>query len=116
MEETKKTKSTRAVDTAPVQIIDPSISKREDDNARIRELNQEFVQQLSKEEFVSFKPPVFFADILGTVYAYTYNNENVVVRFDGTTQQFRKSIYDHLQKKLTRILNSQRHVSNIESL
>ncbi len=116
MEETKKTKGTRAVDTAPVQIIDPAIAKREDDNARIRELNQASKAKLDSEEWVSFKPPVFFADLLGTVYAYTFNNENVVVRFDGTTQKFKKSIYEHLQDKLTRILNTHSHINKIDEL
>ena len=116
MEETKKTKGTRAVDTAPVQIIDPAVAKREEDNARIRELNQAFKARLDKDEWVSFKPPVFFADLLGTVYAYTFNNENVVVRFDGTTQKFKKTVYDHLQDKLPRILNRHSHISKIDEL
>jgi hypothetical protein len=99
-----------------VQTIDPGLSKRLDDNERIKRLNAEFRRKISKEPKISYKPPKFYADILGKIYAYTFNNYDVIVRFDGTEQKFPETVYKHLMKKLARILDSSTPVNEIVEL
>lgn len=99
-----------------VQIVDPSVAKREEDNERIKVLNADFRKRLATEELVTYKPPKFYKDILGTVYAFTFNNHDVVVRFDGTPQKFPRTVYDFLMKKLARILDGNTPVQKIDDL
>lgn len=89
-----------------VQTINPALAKGKEDNDRIQQLNAEFRAEVSKDPLVKFKPPKFYAQYLGTIYHYTLNNYDVVVRFDGTEQKFPAKIYNHLMKKLARIMDA----------
>lgn len=99
-----------------VQIVDPAIMKRTDDNERIKRLNAEFKKRLSSEVMITYKPPKFFADILSPIWAFTLNNYDVVVRFDGTPQKFPESIYKHLMNKLARVMDSNTQGGQIDEL
>lgn len=99
-----------------IQTVDPEIAKRKEDQDDIKRLNNEFKQFIMQQEKVPFKPPKYYADIVGRIYPFTYNGMTFVVRFDGTTQYFPESIYRYLIKKLGRILDESAPVSEIETI
>jgi len=101
-----------AVNQTVIQTINPGIAKAKADNERIKKLDADFKRRLAKEEKVTITPPKYYAEYLGSVYAFTLNSYNVVVRFDGTKQQFPKTVADYLLKKFGKVLDS--HVSENE--
>ena len=49
----------------------------------VGKLDKEFVSSVINEPKITYKPPKFYADRLGKIYAITVNNLDVIVRFDS---------------------------------
>lgn len=107
--------STPEVATAPanhivvqpiIQNVNPGLAKVREDADRIKQLNAEFMAKLNAEPYVTYRPSKFLADRLSPIYVFTWNCVDIVVRFDGTPQKFKKSVYEYLLKKIDRILNA----------
>lgn len=112
----KKAPSDTVVNQTIVQTINPALAKQKADNDRIKKLDRDFKSKLAKEKKIKFKPPVYYAQYLSKVYATTLNGVNVVVRFDGTEQEFPETIYNYLMTKLARILESHVPEEKIDEL
>ena len=111
MAQTKKNEQTIIVNQ-----VDPDIEKRKIDQEDIKRLNREFRTRIMSQRKVTFKPPKFYADIVGRIYPFTLNGMTFVVRFDGTPQEFPEEIYTYLIKKLGRILDDSAPVMETETL
>lgn len=112
----KQTLASTSGESIVINAIDPTATKLKFDNDEIRRLNDEFQRRVATDEKVAYRAPKFFADILGTVYAYTFNNHLVVVRFDGTVQNFPRVIYDNLMEKLPKIMDESTPVNRTDDL
>lgn len=107
--------STPEVATAPsshivvqpiIQNLNPGLAKTREDADRIKALNAAFMAKLNAEPYVTYRPSKFLAERLSPIYVFTWNCVDIVVRFDGTPQKFKKSVYEYLLKKIDRILNA----------
>ena len=112
----KEVAPTPVVQQTIVQTINPALAKQQADNERIKRLNADFLKRIKKESLIAYKPPKFYADILGPIYVFTLNNADVVVRFDGTEQKFPETVYKFLMRKLARILDSNISEQEIKEL
>lgn len=92
--------------TVVIQNVNPALAKNKEDSDKITRLNAEFRKLLHDDEVITWKPPKFYEQYLGKVYHYTFNNHDVLVRFDGKAQKFPVTVYNHLMAKLARILES----------
>lgn len=123
-EPVKKTKPTPAkveekvAPQAPIviQSIDPALGKRKTDNDRLAKQASDFKRMIASEPKIAYTPPKYYANILGSVYAFSFNNVNVVVRFDGTKQYFPATIHEKLMAKLSKILDANTPKEELSSL
>lgn len=99
-----------------IQAVDPSIEKRQKDQAEIRRLNAEMHAYTSAQPMVTFKPPKYYADIVGKVYPFTYNGMTFAVIFNGEPQKFPENVYNHLIRKLGKILDESAPITDFDNL
>lgn len=67
---------------------------------------QAMVEQMKTDEVVEVAFPKFYAEYLGKVYTFLLNGLPIVVKFDGTKQKFPRFIYNYIQDKLSKIVDS----------
>lgn len=108
--------ATKKDEPVVMNVIDPETAKRKQDQEDIKRLNQEFTKFTMAQRKVAFKPPKYYAEIVGKIYPFTYNGMTFVVRFDGTTQYFPENIYNYLIKKLGKILDESAPVTMTDTL
>lgn len=89
-----------------IQNVNPGLAKTREDADRIKQLNAEFMAKLNAEPYVTYRPSKYLAERLSPIYVFTWNCVDIVVRFDGTPQKFKKSVYEFLLKKIDKILSA----------
>ena len=99
-----------------IQSVDPAIGKRKADTARTAKQASDFKQRLASEPKIAYTPPKYYSNLLGSIYAFSFKNVNVVVRFDGTKQYFPATIHRVLMRKLSQILDSNTPKEQLDSL
>ena len=104
--EVAQTPSQHIVVQPIIQNVNPGLAKVREDADRIKQLNAEFMAKLNAEPYVTYRPSKFLAERLSPIYVFTWNCVDIVVRFDGSPQKFKKSVYEYLLKKIDRILNA----------
>lgn len=114
----KKTTPKIVEDIEPtvIETVDAQAAKRRRDVVEIQNLNRSFEQRLASQPKIAFKPPKYYADVMGTIYPFALNGHTVVVRFDGSVQYFPEEVYYFLVKKLGRILDDSAPVLKIDDL
>lgn len=112
----KKAADAQVVQQTVVQTINPALAKQQADNERIKKLDAEFKRKLKAERKVKYRPPKYYAQYVGNVYATTLNSYNIVVRLDGSEQEFPETIYNYLISKFGRILESHVPEEKIDEL
>lgn len=109
-------KTTKAKVVKGVAPISPEQAKRQQDQEEIHRLNQDFAKMLAMEPKIPFKAPKYHAKLLGQVYPFALNSQTFVVRFDGSTQYFPKTVYEYLTDKLGKILDDSTPIEHIDEL
>lgn len=101
--------ASKAAATSALQVAieaNTEMAQREADKTYIIEKKRYMLNKAKSDDKVSFVGQKLFAPIFGEVYTFLYNTIPVTVRFDGSTQEFPKFIYDFLMEKINEVSES----------
>ena len=82
------------------------ISEKEAEKIYIKEKMNFMLQKCKSDEVVKFRGDKIYAPYFGKVYTFLYNAIPVTVRFDGSTQEFPKFIYEKIMEKIHEVSES----------
>lgn len=114
VEETASEKNARIADEALKNAAATAALKAAiDANSQIALSNseREYVIQKKKymlnkckeDEVVKFTGNKIYAQYFGKVYSFMYNTIPVVVKFDGSTQEFPRFVYEEIMRRIQRV-------------
>lgn len=61
------------------------------------------LNKCKEDEVVKFTGNKIYAQYFGKVYSFMYNTIPVVVKFDGSTQEFPRFVYEEIMRRIQRI-------------
>jgi hypothetical protein len=87
---------------ADTQTAKPAVSPKSDSalKGEIQKEAQTFIQKLKKEPLVKVHGAKVFQKTLGDYYTFLINGYSVTIYFDGSYQEYPKSIAELLNRKL----------------
>ena len=82
------------------------IATKEAEKTYILEKKKFMLNKCKTDEVVKFVGQKIFAVYFGPVYTFLFNGIPVTVKFDGSTQEFPKFIYDRIMKMISEVSES----------
>lgn len=61
------------------------------------------LNKCKEDEVVKFTGNKIYAQYFGTVYSFMYNTIPIVVKFDGSTQEFPRFVYEEIMRRIQRV-------------
>lgn len=82
------------------------IATKEAEKTYILEKKKFMLNKCKSDRIVKFVGQKIFANYFGPVYTFLFNGIPVTVKFDGSTQEFPKFIYDRIMKMISEVSES----------